>query len=560
MDDTQPKSDEGAAPNRAPAINAQPVTVGRTQWDAAVDIVRLLGNGAPYLIIVGIGIYGFIKFQDLNQQRDRDLQAAREKAAQGLQAQLDQAHKSLIGTYESMGEISQKQLQNLKATLEVQDTTTARAKIMQAELENLNRQASDHRRESETAKHETQSAMIARKEAEEQRQVLQRTMDGLKIEGDKLQTDLLKKRKELQEIEQKEKDRQRSQTLVAEQIGEIRKKMYELARAVKNRLPSAEPLASAILKDADLAVAQGESILTAPERFIGRSDAELIKVIDADDAVSNAVRVSIETSKGVFILVAESLVDNVFRNIANFELDGARVVSAEKTEFIAGVLFPAADNWFLTNPKVVVVNTSRGHSDAVIIDVKGSGNDEWDISKLDFGTVPVVQRIKGEPFKAKFLTVQKFDSLLKAGTTGLQFEPGYLAYKRSLSFSSSAAFPQSVSGVPADLREVVVRFLEALVSRDKEKASTFAVPSMIPILGQVAAIALRQDFQFVGVPSAPRLPAQQQAEPASSITLVATYNRSGQAKKETASFRFSNADNAGWKLEQFIPAALIAGN
>jgi hypothetical protein len=108
----------------------QPVT-GRTQWDALVDIMRMLGNAAPYLLIVGLAVFGFYKVQELNQQRDLDLQKARETATEEYRQQLAAANKALIETYQAMGNISGTQIKNLSDMLELHAKATTRTQALQ---------------------------------------------------------------------------------------------------------------------------------------------------------------------------------------------------------------------------------------------------------------------------------------------------------------------------------------------------------------------------------------------------------------------------------------------
>jgi hypothetical protein len=51
----------------AAATGAPSITIGRTQWDALVDVAKLLGSATPYIAIFGLVVFGFLKFQELNQ-------------------------------------------------------------------------------------------------------------------------------------------------------------------------------------------------------------------------------------------------------------------------------------------------------------------------------------------------------------------------------------------------------------------------------------------------------------------------------------------------------------
>lgn len=526
--------------------------VGRTQWDALVDIVRLLGNGAPYVILVGLGIFGVWKFQELNQQKDKDLDEARQKATQSYREQLSEANERLIKTYESMGSISETQIKNLSQTLSIQQVATERAKALQNDLEKLTSEANQHRSDSEAAK-------LAAETARAERERLKKELERLQIDGDLLQTEVQKKRKEFQDLEQNVRERQRSQKQVAEQISEVRKKMYELAHAVRNRSEASEGLAEAILKDAELNVSEGESIFTSMKDFIGRSESDLTRAVEIDDNVRFAARLTHEKQATTLFLIAQSLDDGkTFRNVVSFEADSARIVNATKCEFMAAALLPRADDWFATQPKFFMLSDSRIESNNFLL--KNGTLDEWTVAQIDIdGANPAMQPIKGGGIKAKYLNVKEFHTLLQNKViAGLEFEDGYLAFKRSLEFSAAKVFPQTVSGVPSDLRETVIHFLDALVKRQKDDAERASAAPLVPILGQIAAVALRPNFQFVAVNSAVASAGTKQGTP-NSVTLIANYDRLS-SKKETASFRFFNTDGAGWKLDQFIPAAQVVAN
>jgi hypothetical protein len=202
---------------------------GRTQWDAAVDVVRLLGNAGPYLLLVGLVVFGFYKFQELSQQRDADLEKTRQTATESYRQQLSAANKALVETYQAMGSISGTQIKNLSDMLELHARATTRTQELQQAQE-------EQRAKLEQALREVETAGNQKRQVEVDLKNIQDNVARDKAELDRLDTAL--------------KEGKRNLSDSASQVGAVRDQMIALARAVRgNDTPSATRLSAEILKE-----------------------------------------------------------------------------------------------------------------------------------------------------------------------------------------------------------------------------------------------------------------------------------------------------------------------
>src|SRR5882672_8261550 len=148
----------GKKPRAAKSEKAQAI-VGRTQWDAFVEIFAILGRGAPYFLVLAVGGFGFYKFQEAQR-------TAQAEATKQYEEQLNHANQALIKTYESMGSISGAQIKNLTAMLELHGTATARTQELQKSQEELRKQADELIARSDKAAREAELATAQKKQAE----------------------------------------------------------------------------------------------------------------------------------------------------------------------------------------------------------------------------------------------------------------------------------------------------------------------------------------------------------------------------------------------------------
>jgi len=116
--------DDSDRPGRPGRRRAAGVTVGRTQWDALVDIFKALGSIAPYLAFIGLVLFFFYKFSQLSQQSASDLRKAQEDATKHYETQIATANKVLVETYDQIGKMSASQIKNLNDMLDIHAKTT----------------------------------------------------------------------------------------------------------------------------------------------------------------------------------------------------------------------------------------------------------------------------------------------------------------------------------------------------------------------------------------------------------------------------------------------------
>src|SRR5262245_38116486 len=82
---------------------------GHTQWDAALEVLRLMGRAAPYVLILAASAFAVYKYFELNQHTIERERTAQNEAQRLYQGQISDANQRLRETYVSMGEISKTQ-------------------------------------------------------------------------------------------------------------------------------------------------------------------------------------------------------------------------------------------------------------------------------------------------------------------------------------------------------------------------------------------------------------------------------------------------------------------
>jgi hypothetical protein len=311
---------------------------GRTQWDALVDVLRLLGNAGPYLMIVGLVIFGFYKFQELGQQRDLDLQKARETATESYRQQLSAANKALVDTYQAMGSICGTQIKNLSEMLELHAKATTRTQELQKAQE-------EQRFKLDLAQREVEVAGDQKKQVE--------------VDLKNIQDSVVRDKAELERLAAALKEGRRNLSDSAVQVGAVRDKMIDLARAVRNNATvSAKQLADDILKEnsdpIDLELSKSDA--NALRALIGRNDADT-----ASDLVKNAkfafvIRTASRSgsgSKGSRLLAGEAPTEGLFRNITQLESDGSLIVGTDVVGSLFGTATADEDDWYSVVKRLV---------------------------------------------------------------------------------------------------------------------------------------------------------------------------------------------------------------
>jgi hypothetical protein len=517
---------------------ATQVVTGRTQWDAAVDIMRLLGAGGPYLLLVGLVIFGFYKFQELSQQREGDLQKGRELATEQYRQQLAAANKALVDTYQAMGNISGVQIKNLSDMLELHAKATTRTQELQQNEEQARIKLEEATRGAEKASN----------------QKIQ-----IELELNKIQDSVSRDKLELDRLEKSISEGKRNLSDSATQVQAIRDKMIELAHAVRNQQNSkAQQLAGTILQENSEPLVARASVPDADalKGLIGLSDADTVATLVNDNNTAFVVRSSMPVGADDHsLLAAQTLSGNLFRNLVLLGSDGNRIVSASLMDSLFGTLTPDEDNWYSQNTELILQSKSSASGRHI-----GQPNDRvWDIENI--GRV-----LKNYNRKLPYLTLEQlsheapdlFDWFKSSPFCALACGMSV----RAKDFDADMLFGSAFAGlgVPRDLRESAVRLFNAAVKQQIPVATNLITdPSSSPDLpGQVAAIVLHPDFEFTRyVP----VGSSDSTTSANSATLVGHYDyrthgfrKYGLARERAATFTFSR-DGTTWRLEKLTTGA-----
>jgi predicted nucleic acid-binding Zn-ribbon protein len=522
------------AADHAPAEAPQTVT-GRTQWDAAVDILRLLGSAAPYLLIIALVAFGFYKFQELNQTHEIDLQKARDTATAEYRDQLAAANKALKETYQAMADISGTQIKNISDMLELHAKVTSRTQELQQNQE-------QQQAKLEQAKHDVETATNQKKQLE---------FDLISI-----QDSVAHDKAELANLDSALKEGKRNLSDSANQVSAVRDRMIQLARAIRDQQTStAQQLAANILSDniEPPSLKPGETDAVALKALIGRSAAEIVDSLVKDESTAFVVRNKLEGSDQR-ILAGRAPSGNLFRNITALDSDGNRITSARLADYLFGMITSDEDNWYSLKTQVILKSQSSSSWYGTV----PTGALVWDLESLG-------QVVKNYNTKLRYLTLDQLASeasdvfkWLSEGSCEIECA----MYVRAKDFNADKLFATSLDGLgaPRELREVAVKLFNAAVKRQTSDAISLITdaPSSTELLGRVAATVLHPDFEFTKfTPSK----SGDSSNSANSATLQGHYDykafgfrKYGLAREQVATFVFSRGGGAAWRLERLTSA------
>jgi predicted nucleic acid-binding Zn-ribbon protein len=517
-----------------------PGVTGRTQWDALVDVLRLLGNAGPYLILVGLVVFGFYKFQEQSQQREIDLQKVRETATESYRQQLSAANKALVDTYQAMGNISGTQIKNVSDMLELHAKATARTQEMQRaqeqQLSKLNQ-----------AQHEVETASDQKKRAESE------------LKG--VQDSVARDRAELERLETALKEGKRNLSDSAVQVGAVRGKMVELATAVRNNSSvAASKLAAEILKEnADPIDIKPDGLdSSALKSLIGRGDAETVAdlVKSAEFVIRKGGTRSDDKSSASRIFAGKAPAGAFFKDVTQLESDGSRIVSTDVASIFATVTSDE-DDWYSLR-KHLVVHSDHSTTGSTLPNDK----DTWGLDD-----VPDNEVIKNYPGKLPFLDLDQLRKEAPAIFDWYKSSPfGELQngmFERAKGFKAVSLLPMTnvgdLASIPSDLRDTAVRLFDAAVKRQLNELTNLIAnsPSFPALPGQVAATVLHPDFEFTRYVR----PSPDSGGSVISASLIGRYDYRGHgfrkygfARERIATFTFTRRGEAGWQLDQLATA------
>src|SRR5882724_4147848 len=89
-------------------------------WDGAIEILKLFGRGAPYVVILAGAIYWVLEFQKTNDAHNKELNEARNAVAKASQDQIKTANDAVVKTSTAMTELGKAQMQILEQTIKLQ--------------------------------------------------------------------------------------------------------------------------------------------------------------------------------------------------------------------------------------------------------------------------------------------------------------------------------------------------------------------------------------------------------------------------------------------------------
>lgn len=480
----------GANPNQQNA--------GRSYADAAVEIFRMLGSAAPYVLILAGALFAFYQFQDQSRANSDALRKAQEEASRHFDDQLKAINKALIDTYAQIGTMSAVQIKNVNDLLEVHGKVTKSTHDLQTSTEQL-------RQKMEDARQAASLAYSTKEAAEKEREAASARAQAAAAELKALEEILKSKRENLKSS--------------ADQVGIMRNRLIELAGAIMDDIPN--PIAPSrllaariveefstssaqILSKSDLAKDAGEQAMKA---LLGRPEADLIQVIQNSSGYVAWLRMAQHSGRDSTRYLGVGAKDaDQFRQIVVIEVDAGKVVSIGTRSDWFGVMLPREDNWYQRRPMIVL----RGDNATNYYWPGATGSPDWGLEDLS-GSAEV-RVVKGDLGRVKYLTMQEFTERFPteyqsfADSDDADTMP-YVNVRMPLlhkAFNVSRVIPDSAINLTPELKSAVASlFAAALAEREDDGRDYLALSPAKEWLGRVAAMTLKKDFRFVSAQPRP---------------------------------------------------------
>jgi predicted nucleic acid-binding Zn-ribbon protein len=500
----------------------QPAVVGRTPWDAAVEVASLLGKLTPWIIVAAGVLWAFYKFQEQSNQFQQSLSKAQRETQEQFMADLQAARDALVKTYADIGDLSNQQLDNVRDLLKLNEDVTARLEEQRNSLDQLQQEV-EH--QQALAVEQVRLAEDAQRAADEAQELKQRT----DAERSRLEAELAANRAKLAELTGEVETKVAGLNQRAASIDALRAELEQLVQAVlAAEIESIEPAANGVSVDtalppsAVLEIARriNAEILQDPAEIL-RAHATALTPTTRDD-LSKLVGV---TENTLADLVAEDLGHELWLRCADID-DGVEFfvgVTRQEPEYYAGVILLEFGDGRVTNvltvdqmPAMRVQNDRDWNKFDGVIALSSEPNltetfeisansTEWSLQSDLLGTFfDQIDVLFGETRSVKLLSVEEFaefspDTYAMWMNDAPDWPPrlNIEMYARSKVFSA-ADLPGMTQPMPDDLRNALIAVLDAAVTQNA------AVAALLPgspteANGRLAATALRESFKIIAV-------------------------------------------------------------
>lgn len=480
------------------SIHAENQT-GRTLWDAIVDLARLMGPYAPWVIMIAGAIFAFYKFTQLQE-------TAQDKAREQVQKELDAAHKELRDTYNQIADMNKQELGNVKSMLEVHELTVKSTEDQRKKYNDLREQSNREREQVEKSRQEADQAKVEANNAIKNAQDASKSASDAAAKIEKAEKELAAKESELNRKSEEVNKR-------ATKIGDLNQKLIELATAMLS--PSSESvtreLATNILRDYSpepksllkaFADQPSESSAKMLKNLIGKGTKELIAGLKEGLGFSFWQKVS-RAGKGdeapTYLGVVRQT-DNANENVVLLNTHKEKIVEVYAFQKVIVVSAPDTQNW--NQPANYLLYRSVSSTERSGVDSYASREKTWTLVQGLEGTqAEPIFGVERELAITNIADLKTIDAetldIAKLDTTS--------DFAEALSMLSNAEHfkPADIVGArvePKEVRDILVDLLTAGVEHKT------AVPRLrlgnglkLDVFGRFAAAALKPSFALVSI-------------------------------------------------------------
>jgi hypothetical protein len=485
-------------------IETQAKIVGRTMWDSAVEIAKMLGPYAPWVIMLSGLVFAFYKFSQLKE-------TAQSKAREQVQKELDSAHHELRSTYEQIGKMTTQQLENVSSMLRLHGETANSTEAQRKRYNELHEQAIREKEEADKARAEGDRSKADAALAKKDGQDAAKAAAEARAQAEAANKDMLAKKAELDRKSEEINQR-------ADKIGDLNQKLIELATRVSTTSVSQDirDLVNGILKDYS---PEPQKLLT---RFAANPSA------DTTSALQNLIGVGAKTiepslKEGSGFAFWQMITDSGEADDKSFAYAGVVRQTATSDEYVVtvsvehekvvdirgfskllAVKAPSSNDWNKIIGYVLYESLSDKPSGADSFLPEG---ETWTLGSFrTAASRSPVKVLSGFERPLPWTSVadlkEKHPKLFKAATAGDGTELGesISMLDRAQTFQAATlkdVFPKTA---PADLRDIFVMLLSAAIEHKTSAAGIMVAPRLgRDAFGKIAAAALKPSFRPIAV-------------------------------------------------------------
>lgn len=535
--------------------------VGRTIWDGAVDIAKMLGPYAPWVIMLSGVVFAFFKFSQLKE-------TAQSKAREQVQTELDSAHRELRSTYEQLGKMTTQELENVSSMLRLHGDTAKSTEAQRKRYNELHEQAVREKEELDKARFEADRAKADAALAKKEGQDAAKAAADAREQADAANKDMLAKKAELDR--QSDEINQR-----ADKIGDLNQKLIELATrvaATSSINQALRELAGNILKEyspdpqnllTNFASNPSRETFSALQNLIGASANNLEPSLKTGSDFAFWQRV-ISTPKDdarsfyVGVLRQTALSND---NMLFVRIENEKVVDVSGFSKILAVRVPSANDWNEMTGYVLYEDISDKRSGAESFPPVG---ETWTVAHtLRAETSPgeaLFGLEKPLPWTSIADLKQKYSALFKAvtsdtpGSDGAELSEAISMLDRAQIFPIESIKDHFPKSAPEDLRQAFAGLLTSAIKHETSVPGIKIAPKLARnIFGKIAAAALKPSFRPIDVTAnKKRIDSQphQEALPELYTVLCEHTSRTDRLNKVRFSFSRDTAGSA-WTLVNF---------